>query len=98
MQTELKTEGAQKSSAEKNDNCNHDIEGNVEDIAEGRLDEVQNTDSMLNQKNKRIPIYQMNFKESLFMAMTSGAIGNVSSFSTDLRRCKRVDPVVEAKS
>ncbi len=75
MQTELKTEVAQKSSAEKNDNCNHDIEGNVEDIAEGRLDEVQNTDSMLNQKNKRIPIYQMNFKESLFMAMTSGAIG-----------------------
>ncbi|HDA5923015.1 TPA: PH domain-containing protein, partial [Staphylococcus aureus] len=75
LQTELKTEGAQKSSAEKNDNCNHDIEGNVEDIAEGRLDEVQNTDSMLNQKNKRIPIYQMNFKESLFMAMTSGAIG-----------------------
>ncbi len=47
----------------------------MEDIAEGRLDEVQNTDSMLNQKNKRIPIYQMNFKESLFMAMTSGAIG-----------------------
>ncbi|HDL4485425.1 PH domain-containing protein [Staphylococcus aureus] len=75
LQTELKTEVAQKSSAEKNDNCNHDIEGNVEDIAEGRLDEVQNTDSMLNQKNKRIPIYQMNFKESLFMAMTSGAIG-----------------------
>ena len=46
----------------------------MEDIAEGRLDEVQNTDSMLNQKNKRIPIYQMNFKESLFMAMTSGAM------------------------
>ena len=53
--TELKTEVAQKSSTEKNDNCNHDIEGNVEDTAEGRLDEVQNTDSMLNQKNKRIP-------------------------------------------
>lgn len=75
MQTELKTEVAQKSSTEQNDNCNHAIEGNVEDIAKGRLDEVQNTESMLKQKNKRIPIYQMNFKESLFMAMTSGAIG-----------------------
>lgn len=75
LQTELKTEMAQKSSNEQNGNRNHDIEGNVEDIAEGRLDEVQNSDSKLNQKNKRIPIYQMNFKESLFMAMTSGAIG-----------------------
>lgn len=75
LQTELKTEVAQKSSTEQNDNCNHAIEGNVEDIAKGRLDEVQNTESMLKQKNKRIPIYQMNFKESLFMAMTSGAIG-----------------------
>ncbi|API80001.1 PH domain-containing protein [Staphylococcus argenteus] len=75
LQTELKTEMAQKSSTEQNDNRNHDIESNVEDIAEGRLDEMQNSDSKLNQKNKRIPIYQMNFKESLFMAMTSGAIG-----------------------
>ena len=33
LQTELKTEVAQKSSTEQNDNCNHAIEGNVEDIA-----------------------------------------------------------------
>ncbi len=74
LQTELKTEVAQKSSAEKNDNCNHDIEGNVEDIAEGRLDECRTLIVCLIRKINAF-LYQMNFKESLFMAMTSGAIG-----------------------
>ncbi len=54
LQTELKTEVAQKSSAEKNDNCNHDIEGNVEDIAEGRFDENAEPGSMLIRKIKHI--------------------------------------------
>ncbi len=71
----------------------------MEDIAEGRLDEVQNTDSMLNQKNKRIPIYQMNFKESLFMAMTSGAIGvTLAALVPIYGAVRELIHVVEAKS
>ncbi|CDR28814.1 PH domain-containing protein [Staphylococcus schweitzeri] len=78
LQSELKQEELQIQNEEKTTNnsvIDQRVEKNETEIAVSDLDGASYSSSTIIDKTKRIPVYQMRFKELLFMAMTSGAIG-----------------------